>query len=162
MDQLVGNHSHPSNQTLISSLSNNMSPNDTHKPDKTNVPSINEETSDTPNEHTYRLLGESGLVEDEEGNLYNASDLTDVYSLTKPEPDTSPSTQSDSSSFFTSKKPKQPDWYAIYDPRYCGPSREAYVEEMERRYNTDPEFRRAFEQPQTSHQSPVSHSSDNP
>ena len=27
-----------------------------------------------------------------------------------------------------------PDWAAIYDPRYCGPSREAYIEEMTRQY----------------------------
>ena len=41
-------------------------------------------------------------------------------------------------------KDQMPDWAAIYDPRYCGPSREAYIEEMTREYrrgNTDANIR---------------------
>ena len=135
-----------------------MNTNDIHKAEDTNISLIGEETSEVPKEHNYRVLGESGLVEDEEGNLYNASDLSDIYSLTKPESSTTTASQSASHSFFTNKKPKQPDWYAIYDPRYCGPSRETYIEEMERRYNTDPEFRKAQERHENSSQSPTSDS----
>ena len=84
-------------------------------------------TSDLPEEHTYHLLGESGLVEDEEGNIYNASDIYGIQEL-----DTTPT-----SNLFTDliKPSPMPDWAAIYDPRYCGPSREAYIDEMTKRYN---------------------------
>lgn len=56
----------------------------------------------------YRLLGESGLVEDEEGNVYSASEVLD-------EDETNPEY-----------------WNFYYDARYCGSSREAYVERMVR------------------------------
>ena len=74
-----------------------------NKDSKTGVPSSEKDASNSSDKHKYRLLGESGLVEDEEGNIYDASD-------------------------------QMPDWAAIYDPRYCGPSREAYIEEMTREY----------------------------
>ena len=77
----------------------------------------------------YRLLGESGLVEDEEGNVFSASEFLD------------PSEREQlavSDTFYASPPDagteKMPDWAAIYDPRYCGPSREAYIEEMTRKY----------------------------
>ena len=87
--------------------------------------SNNSETSHSPNKHTYRLLGESGLVEDEEGNLYNA-DLSDLYSLPKeplPEPLWQPETSG-----------KTPPSYWDYDPRYCGPDPDAYLEERWKQY----------------------------
>lgn len=32
------------------------------------------------------------------------------------------------------KKTNPSHWYYDYDPRYCGPSREEYMEEMARKY----------------------------
>lgn len=92
--------------------------------------SSNEKSSESSLPPGFRLLGESGLVEDEEGNVYSASDFLD--------PSEREQLADVANSFFThandSSKPKMPDWAAIYDPRYCGPSREAYIEEMTRQY----------------------------
>ena len=92
--------------------------------------SSNEKSSESSLPPGFRPLGESGLVEDEEGNVYSASDFLDPSEREK--------LADVANSFFThandSSKPKMPDWAAIYDPRYCGPSREAYIEEMTRQY----------------------------
>lgn len=84
----------------------------------------------TPDKHRYRLLGESGLVEDEDGNIYSASEIDDSGN------DGRLSSAEISAILFPSKpaKDQMPDWAAIYDPRYCGPSREAYIEEMTQEY----------------------------
>ena len=77
----------------------------------------------------YRLLGESGLVEDEEGNVFSASELLDPSEREQLAAiDTSYASPPDAGT------EKMPDWAAIYDPRYCGPSREAYIDEMTRKY----------------------------
>lgn len=92
--------------------------------------SSNEKSSESSLPPGFRSLGESGLVEDEEGNVYSASDFLD--------PSEREQLADVANSFFPpaddSSKPKMPDWAAIYDPRYCGPSREAYIEEMTRQY----------------------------
>lgn len=92
--------------------------------------SSNEMSSESSLPPGFRSLGESGLVEDEEGNVYSASDFLD--------PSEREQLADVANSFFPpaddSSKPKMPDWAAIYDPRYCGPSREAYIEEMTRQY----------------------------
>ena len=92
--------------------------------------SSNEMSSESSLPPGFRSLGESGLVEDEEGNVYSASDFLD--------PSEREQLTDVANSFFPpaddSSKPKMPDWAAIYDPRYCGPSREAYIEEMTRQY----------------------------
>ena len=92
--------------------------------------SSNEKSSESSLPPGFRPLGESGLVEDEDGNVYSASDFLDPSEREK--------LADVANSFFThandSSKPKMPDWAAIYDPRYCGPSREAYIEEMTRQY----------------------------
>lgn len=92
--------------------------------------SSNEMGSESSLPPGFRSLGESGLVEDEEGNVYSASDFLD--------PSEREQLADVANSFFPpaddSSKPKMPDWAAIYDPRYCGPSREAYIEEMTRQY----------------------------
>ena len=110
-----------------------MNSNETHKSTQSNSPNGGN-GNETSKRHSYRLLGESGLVEDEKGNIYNASDIDDFDdSEQRPSPETI------AAQLFppSSGKPKHPDWAAIYDPRYCGPSREAYIDEMERRYNND-------------------------
>lgn len=92
--------------------------------------SSNEKSSESSLPPGFRPLGESGLVEDEDGNVYSASDFLD--------PSEREQLADVANSFFPpandSSKPKMPDWAAIYDPRYCGPSREAYIEEMTRQY----------------------------
>ena len=87
-------------------------------------------TSESSLPEGYRFLGESGLVEDEEGNFYSASEFLDPSEREQyTSADTSYSSPHDIGS-----KTKMPDWAAIYDPRYCGPSREAYIEKMTRQY----------------------------
>lgn len=92
--------------------------------------SSNEKSSESSLPPGFRSLGESGLVEDEDGNVYSASDFLD--------PSEREQLADVANSFFPpaddSSTPKMPDWAAIYDPRYCGPSREAYIEEMTRQY----------------------------
>lgn len=101
-----------------------------NKDSKTGVPSSEKDASNSSNKHKYRLLGESGLVEDEEGNIYDASDIDDS------DREDWMSSEEITATLFPSKpaKDQMPDWAAIYDPRYCGPSREAYIEEMTREY----------------------------
>ncbi len=91
---------------------------------------------DSKNTPKYRLLGVSGLVEDEEGNIYSASEID-----TDEEPNTLKKATKLSSSFTNSSfvsslddKSNPAYWYFYYDPRYCGPSREAYMEKMARQY----------------------------
>ena len=100
----------------------------------TNKPVTNQNSPDTPTTHTYRLLGESGLVEDEEGNIYNASDISDPYSLTKERVATPTFTSYVTPSSDMPGRSNEPDWAAIYDPRYCGPSREDYINRMHSEY----------------------------
>lgn len=100
----------------------------------------------SPETPQYRLLGESGLVEDEEGNIYSASE---VYGFDEPinasevngsdEPINASKKTLDSflkNSFVSAldDKANPAYWYHYYDPRYCGPSREAYMEEMAQKY----------------------------
>ena len=99
-----------------------------------------ENTSGTsPVDPTYRLLGESGLVEDEEGNIYSASE---VYGYDEPKKSSGDTTDSPLKNSFVKNsfvsvlddKANPAYWYYYYDPRYCGPSREEYMEEMAQKY----------------------------
>ena len=81
-----------------------MDTNDTHNSEEKRVPK-------------YRVLGESGLVEDEEGNILSASEVNINYE--KPVRK-------------TEDKSDPEYWYYEYNPRYCGPSREAFMEKMAR------------------------------
>lgn len=105
-----------------------MNSDETNKDGQQNIPPTGGESSAPPPKHTYRILGESGLAEDEEGNLYNASDLSDPNSLPKEKPTwKNPFAK-------VPDNPKHPDWVANYDPRYCGPSLEDYINRMEDEY----------------------------
>lgn len=85
----------------------------------------------TQGSHTYRLLGESGLVEDEEGNILNASDLSDPYS---PQEQPSSKTGKVSSTDWMQPSPgKTAPSLWDYDPRYCGPDPYAWLEEMSKK-----------------------------
>ena len=48
-----------------------------HKSPDAGVPPTRKDAPITPDKHRYRLLGESGLVEDEDGNIYSASEIDD-------------------------------------------------------------------------------------
>ena len=89
---------------------------------------------------SYRLLGESGLVEDDEGNVFSASEIDDSGGPVGSATPRDASASLGKSSFVSSldDKANPAYWYYYYDPRYCGPSREAYMEEMALTY---PEYR---------------------
>lgn len=101
-----------------------------HKSPDAGVPPTRKDAPMSPDKRRYRLLGESGLVEDEDGNIYSAYEIDDSDS------EDWMSSEEITATLFPSKpaKDQMPDWAAIYDPRYCGPSREAYIEEMTREY----------------------------
>ena len=101
-----------------------------HKSPDAGVPPTRKDAPEYSHKRRYRLLGESGLVEDEDGNIYSASEIDDS------DREDWMSSEEITATLFPSKpaKDQMPDWAAIYDPRYCGPSREAYIEEMTREY----------------------------
>ncbi|MCR5193344.1 MAG: hypothetical protein K6D59_08575 [Bacteroidales bacterium] len=78
----------------------------------------------TQGSHTYRLLGESGLVEDEEGNILNASDLSDPYTSHE-----QPSSETGKVSWMNPSPGKTAPSLWDYDPRYCGPDPYTWLEE---------------------------------
>lgn len=98
----------------------------TYDDENTNGPS-----TDIP---SYRLLGESGLVEDEEGNIFSASEVYGSDEPKKSSEDTADSLLKNSFVSALDDKANPAYWYYYYDPRYCGPSREAYMEEMAQKY----------------------------
>ena len=101
-----------------------------------NDDAANMNKNDAQKKPVYRLLGESGLVEDEDGNVFSASEIADYEEQEKPAGDTKLPESFTNSSFVSSldDKANPAYWYYYYDPRYCGPSREAYMEEMARRH----------------------------
>lgn len=112
-----------------------MKSNERHETRKASVPTSGNSSTGKPKEPVYRLLGESGLVEDEEGNIYRASEING-----KSEPEKSKeSSKRDLAKefdFFPELEDKtNPDyWHYYYDPRYCGPDPEAYMNRMARIY----------------------------
>ena len=99
------------------------------------VPSADGNTSETSNSPKYRVLGESGLIEDEDWNIYDAWEIDDS-------PQQKESVDSSRTSAYRSfgvssvldDKANPAYWYHHYDERYCGPSREAYMEKMAKQY----------------------------
>ena len=91
--------------------------------------------ADSSNAPVYRILGESGLAVDEEGNILSASEIADIEEPEDLTKITLPASFIESSFVSVLDDKANPAyWYYYYDPRYCGPSREAYMEEMARRY----------------------------
>lgn len=79
-------------------------------------------------EPKYRVLGESGLVEDEEGNMYSASE---IHPTDKPsKPICFPHFQRNSFVSSLDDKCNPAYWYYEYDERYCRTSREEWMEQM--------------------------------
>ncbi len=77
----------------------------------------------------YRVLGESGLVEYENGDIVDVVDV-DVGR----HPVSSPPPRQDADNL----TPKDPAyWYFFYDERYCGPSIEDYARRQAERYRQD-------------------------
>ena len=97
--------------------------------------------SASPNKPKYRVLGESGLVEDEDGEVYNASEIDDLFPEEKPAPQEKAAGSSNTSAFRSfgvssalDDKTNPAYWYYYYDERFCGPSREDYMEKMAAKY----------------------------
>ena len=84
--------------------------------------------------HEYRMLGESGMYEDEDGNIYSSTELFGSHdeSIHSPSHLSAPDI---SRTFYPNSD--EPDWAFLYDPRYCGPSREDYIERMHVKYIKD-------------------------
>jgi hypothetical protein len=129
-----------------------MKTDDTHKGDQPNHSPADGNTFVGPDGHTYRLLGESGLVEDEDGEMYSASEIFGEEEQSEKSASVSNSSSHTTSPSVFSSKPTHPDWYAMYDPRYCGPSLEDWINEMEKRYNNDADFRRGWTDPKSTSQ----------
>lgn len=91
---------------------------------------------DKPQEPVYRFLGESGLVEDEDGNVFSASE---IYGESEPDKSNGRSKRdlAKEFKFFPELEDKtNPDyWHYYYDPRYCGPDPEAYMQRMAKMYS---------------------------
>lgn len=79
----------------------------------------------------YRMLGESGLWEDEEGNLYSPSEL-EGYEPMDPAIKKKISERLKNFGVLSdlNDKTNPAYWYFYYDPRYCGPDHEAWMEMM--------------------------------
>lgn len=101
-----------------------------------NNDATNGKKADSSKKTKYRVLGESGLVEDEDGNIISASEIEDYDESEKPAGDIKLPASFTNSSFVSSldDKANPAHWYYNYDPRYCGPSREEYMEKMARKY----------------------------
>lgn len=86
-------------------------------------------------EMKYKVLGESGLVEDEEGNVYSAHEIFPTKEQ-KEVKKTSGTAVFMRNSFVTELDDKcnPAYWYYEYDARYCGPDREKWMEMMAEKY----------------------------
>ena len=76
----------------------------------------------------YHGLGESGILVDEDGNW------VDEPWEGNEEVTQTPSTATIAPPSFDTDKSDPAYWAFYYDPRYCGPSREAYIERMAKQY----------------------------
>ena len=115
-----------------------MKPNDIYQNDQDNQNEVSQtkgNTSGSNDSPRYRLLGESGLVEDEDGNTYDASEIDDS-SLQQVSADSGRTSkyQNFGISSVLDDKANPAYWYYYYDERYCGPSREDYMEKMAKKY----------------------------
>ncbi len=80
----------------------------------------------------YHMLGESGLMEDEDGNIVSPAEAYGIEEVKFPTDPNSVFNAFKKSSFVSQLDDKSNPayWYYDYDPRYCGPDREAWAEEM--------------------------------
>ena len=91
-------------------------------------------TDEKEKEKNYQGLGESGILVDKDGNWVD--DSWEVHE--KPETET-PQTETIAQPSLDVDKSDPAYWAFYYDPRYCGPSREAYIERMVKQYAGHPE-----------------------
>lgn len=86
--------------------------------------------------HDYHMLGESGLMEDEDGNIVSPAEAYGIEEVKFPTDPNSVFSAFRKSSFVSQLDDKSNPayWYYDYDPRYCGPDREAWAEEMALRH----------------------------
>ena len=88
----------------------------------------------------YRMLGESGLWEDEEGNMVDPSEM-EGYEPADPaiKKKISERLKNFGVQAELNDKTNPDSWFYDYDPRYCGPDREAWMEMMAARARADKE-----------------------
>ena len=101
--------------------------------------SSDKEKEKAPHKPIYRNLGESGLVVDEYGEIYDVTDICGDEEPEKPALSEPVSKDSKKSSFVSSldDKANPAYWYHYYDERYCGCSREEYMEKMAEQYRRE-------------------------
>lgn len=97
--------------------------------------SDNNKSSVSPDPPNYRVLGESGLIEDEDGNTLSASEMEELF----PKQELGGSSHTSAFHGFgvssvLDDKANPAHWYYYYDERFCGPSREDYMEKMAQKY----------------------------
>lgn len=90
-------------------------------------------------ESRYTVLGESGMLMDEDGNMIDPSEIEedDFYYQPAKKPELPDSFKKSSFVSVLDDKSNPAYWYHYYDPRYNGPSREEYMERMARKYRHD-------------------------
>lgn len=109
----------------------------TNNGEKPNTATTDGNKASASSTHEYKMLGESGLYEDEEGNIYSASEIFGQDDTGEAADETKSSTGITCNSFISELDDKSNPayWYFYYDPRFCGPCREAYMEKMARMYS---------------------------
>ena len=95
----------------------------------TNASDLSEKSNESQQKPIYKVLGESGLVEDEDGNVYSA---TEIFPPKEPrKPIQFPKFQRNSFVSELDDKCNPAYWHYHYDPRYCGGlSVEEWMEKM--------------------------------
>ena len=98
-----------------------------------NEPISSERSNEEQKEPVYKVLGESGLVEDEEGNIYSVDEIFPRKEQRKPI--TFPDFQRNSFVSELDNKCNPAYWHDHYDPRYCGGlSVEEWMDKMAEQY----------------------------
>ena len=91
---------------------------DIHLAEQGNKPAVDGNNIYELNGHKYKILGESGLVEDEDGDVYSVSE---IFPSEKPsKPVSFPEFQRNSFVSVLDDKCNPAYWHYYYDPRYCG------------------------------------------
>ena len=127
--------------------------------------SDNNKSSVSPDPPNYWVLGESGLIEDEDGNTLSASEMEELF----PKQELGGSSHTSAFHGFgvssvLDDKANPAYWYHYYDERYCGPSREAYMEKMAKQYreSVEREHEKKTAHPERREESPSLHKGTTP
>lgn len=97
------------------------------------------ENADTVSDATpkYKMLGESGLVEDDEGNVYSANEIYPTGDVRTEKKSSHERLKGFGVAGELDDKCNPAHWYYDYDPRYCGPDREKWMLMMARKHRRE-------------------------